>query len=610
MEREFFSYYSDNLSYIRRLGAEFAREFPNVAARLDLNAIECQDPFIERLLEGAAFLGARVENQMDRGYSRFLEAILYASCPAVLAPVPAFCSAAIAKQDLSKIQNGSFRVAPGSRFSKTTAESTTPVVFENFFETEIHALSIGDLRVSDHDSEIADLTEEGYRNALTLVLHAEGSGTLGSIAPDYLDLYINMTAQDASALSEYFLTALRGVFLRLADGSYRRLDGITMELAVLDATENALSREALSVSGISILSIYMNYPDVMKYLRIRGLKNAFQDISSHEASLVFIFSREHGFRQDARLTRDALLLNVIPLINLFRHRSSRTFLNREHEINLNVDSTRQTDYEVFYVERTDFFDSSGLPLFQAYPFFSAHAAPASGDEYRNFFTVNRRPRMSAQERSGVRAYKKHEAFLTFSGKDYLENMHQKIQFSAECLVTNADLPSGLSLGNRLNTQSLGKIHSADIITTVTRPRIPLVHAGSPSDFRRLSFIMCNFAAVIAGGEENLLRNLKDLISVFSLRTEEETGRLKSSILDIRISNRVYRFISRGVVFFEQGYQIKLTLRQRDLDGAGFFTFSKVLASLIMTYRDINIPLTIDICSDERGLIYSCKSLTD
>ena len=32
-------YYNDNLSYIRRLSAEFAREFPNVAARLDLNAI-------------------------------------------------------------------------------------------------------------------------------------------------------------------------------------------------------------------------------------------------------------------------------------------------------------------------------------------------------------------------------------------------------------------------------------------------------------------------------------------------------------------------------------------------------------------------------------------
>ena len=56
MEREFFSYYSDNLSYIRRLGAEFAREFPNVAARLDLNAIECQDPFIERLLDGPRLL--------------------------------------------------------------------------------------------------------------------------------------------------------------------------------------------------------------------------------------------------------------------------------------------------------------------------------------------------------------------------------------------------------------------------------------------------------------------------------------------------------------------------------------------------------------------------
>jgi len=610
MERDFFSYYSDNLSYIRRLGVEFAREFPNVASRLDLNAIECQDPFIERLLEGAAFLGARVENQMDRGYSRFLEAILYAACPAVLAPVPAFCNAGIARQDLSRIQNGSFRVAPGCRFSKTTSVSTTPVIFENFFETELHAFSIGDVRVSDHDTEIADLTDEGYRNTLTLVLKSEGSCTLGDISPDYADLYINMTPQDASVLAEYFLTCLRGVFIRLADGTLRRLEGVSLELAVLDTPENALSRNALSIAGISILSIYMNYPDVMKYLRIRGLKNAFTGISAHEASLVFAFNRELGFRQDARLTQESLLLNVIPLINLFRHRSSRTFLNREHEINLSVDSTRQTDYEVFYVERTDFFDSSGLPLFQAYPFFSSHAVRTGSEEYRNFFTVNRRPRLSAQDHSGVRAYRKHEAFLTFSGKDYLENLQQRMQFSAECLVTNADLPSVISQGDRLNTQSLGEIRSADIITSVTKPRMPLIHAGTADDFKRLSFIMCNFAAVIAGGEENLLRNLREIISVFSLRGEEETGRLRASLRNLRITSQVYRFISRGVVFFEQGYHIRMTLGQRDLDGVGFFTFSKVLTSLIMSYRDINIPLTIDVCSNERGLIYSCKTLTD
>ncbi len=58
---DFLDYYRENLGYLRTLGAEFAAEFPKIAARLDLSAFECQDPYVERLLEGTAFLAARVE---------------------------------------------------------------------------------------------------------------------------------------------------------------------------------------------------------------------------------------------------------------------------------------------------------------------------------------------------------------------------------------------------------------------------------------------------------------------------------------------------------------------------------------------------------------------
>ena len=67
MSKDFLDYYSDNLSFIRKLGAEFAREYPKIASRLDLSSLECQDPFIERLLEGTAFLSARVEKKLDDG---------------------------------------------------------------------------------------------------------------------------------------------------------------------------------------------------------------------------------------------------------------------------------------------------------------------------------------------------------------------------------------------------------------------------------------------------------------------------------------------------------------------------------------------------------------
>ncbi len=58
-------YYDRELKYMRDMGGEFAREFPKIASRLGLDAFECADPYVERLLEGFAFLAARVQLKVD-----------------------------------------------------------------------------------------------------------------------------------------------------------------------------------------------------------------------------------------------------------------------------------------------------------------------------------------------------------------------------------------------------------------------------------------------------------------------------------------------------------------------------------------------------------------
>ena len=65
MDRRLLEYYGRELRYLRELGGEFARDYPKVAGRLGLDAFECADPYVERLLEGFAFLAARVELKID-----------------------------------------------------------------------------------------------------------------------------------------------------------------------------------------------------------------------------------------------------------------------------------------------------------------------------------------------------------------------------------------------------------------------------------------------------------------------------------------------------------------------------------------------------------------
>ncbi|HXU60715.1 MAG TPA: type VI secretion system baseplate subunit TssF, partial [Polyangia bacterium] len=88
MDPRLLQYYGRELNYVREMGAEFAREFPKVAGRLGLDTFECADPYVERLLEGFAFLAARVHLKLDDEFPRFTQHLLEIVYPHYLAPTP------------------------------------------------------------------------------------------------------------------------------------------------------------------------------------------------------------------------------------------------------------------------------------------------------------------------------------------------------------------------------------------------------------------------------------------------------------------------------------------------------------------------------------------
>ena len=60
MRDELLGYYERELSFVRQMGAEFARKYPKIAARLSLEADKCEDPHVERMIEAFAFLAGRL----------------------------------------------------------------------------------------------------------------------------------------------------------------------------------------------------------------------------------------------------------------------------------------------------------------------------------------------------------------------------------------------------------------------------------------------------------------------------------------------------------------------------------------------------------------------
>src|SRR3954447_23159569 len=100
MDRRLLNYYNRELAHLRETGAEFAREFPKIAGRLALEEFTCADPYVERLLEGFAFLAARVHLKLDAEFPRFTQSLLEAASPPYRGPTPSMVVAQLRRSSV------------------------------------------------------------------------------------------------------------------------------------------------------------------------------------------------------------------------------------------------------------------------------------------------------------------------------------------------------------------------------------------------------------------------------------------------------------------------------------------------------------------------------
>lgn len=85
----FLESYFREMNYLREAGDVFAHEHPKIAGRLRLDGSETADPHVERLLEGFAFLSARLQQNIDNVASEVTDALLDVLYPHLSRPLPA-----------------------------------------------------------------------------------------------------------------------------------------------------------------------------------------------------------------------------------------------------------------------------------------------------------------------------------------------------------------------------------------------------------------------------------------------------------------------------------------------------------------------------------------
>ena len=88
MSETLYHYYERELTFIRQLAQEFARQYPAAAGRLLLEPNRSTDPHVERLIESFALLTGRIQHKLDDEFPELTDALLGVLYPHYLAPIP------------------------------------------------------------------------------------------------------------------------------------------------------------------------------------------------------------------------------------------------------------------------------------------------------------------------------------------------------------------------------------------------------------------------------------------------------------------------------------------------------------------------------------------
>ncbi len=165
MDPELLEYYNRELLYIREMGGEFASEFPKIAGRLGLDGFDCADPYVERLLEGFAFLAARIHHKMDAEFPKFTDHLLEMVFPNYLAPKPSMAIVQFTPQSDEGSLDGGYPIPRHSNLrSLLGPNEQTACTYRTCHDLMLWPIKLADARYVSRDT-VASRLPTKYQSA-------------------------------------------------------------------------------------------------------------------------------------------------------------------------------------------------------------------------------------------------------------------------------------------------------------------------------------------------------------------------------------------------------------------------------------------------------------
>jgi type VI secretion system protein ImpG len=597
MDPRLLKYYNAELQHFRGMSGEFAAEFPKVAGRLGLDSFECADPYVERLIEGFAFLAARVRLKVDAEFPRFTRHLLQLVYPHYLAPTPSMVVARFQPLPAEEALVEGVVVPRGTAMKTLLGKGEqTACEYRTAHDVTLWPIELTDAEYIGSTAALAALgvTElQGIRAGIRLKLKTTGPFTFDKLALDTLPLYLRGGNELPMQIYEKLLANVGAMVVRPATRPIP-WQHVVREQPIrplgFEPEQALLPFEAPSFEGYRLLHEYFAFPQRYLFVALTGLAPAVRRCTGNELDIIILL-KQADRRLDNVIGTDAFALFCSPAINLFPRRADRIHISdRSEEHHVVVDRTRPMDFEVYAVTGVTGFGTGNERQQEFLPFYS-FTDLAGRNDTRAYYTVNREQRLfsSRQRQRGPRSsYIGSEVFVSLVDNGEAPYRHDLRQLSIDTLCTNRDLPLDAALGNGTSDFTLVLSAPVETIRCVAGPSKPRPSfADGDSAWRLISHLSLNYLSLVDSDPEQGAAALRELLSLYADLGELHVARQLEGVRSITTKPVTRRALQPGPIAFCRGLEITLTCAEESFEGTGVFLLGAVLERFFAKYVSIN-----------------------
>lgn len=603
MDPRLLEHYNRELRFMREMGSEFASEFPKVAARLGLETFECADPYVERLLEGLAFLAARVQLKIDSEFPVFTQHLLEMVYPHYLAPTP---SMAVVEMQPDLTEGGlaeGFEIPRGAILRGTLGRhAQTACEYRTAHGLRLWPLELTAAEYFAHTGPVArsDLAILRRSKAgIRLRLRTTAGLSFAELAPGdpgrfRLDLFLRGADQLPFELYARLLGELEGVLVQPTARPVPWIEVLPPSSVIplgFDDEDALLPYGPASFQGYRNLHEYFAFPQRYLFIAIERLGPILRRLDAAEVDLILLL-RQPAPALERVLDAGNFTLHCAPAINLFPKRFDRVHLTDVGpEYHVLPDRTRPMDYEVYRIDSVTGHGSQAADVREFHPFYSIGERMSGGAQRPAYFSVHRVPRLlsTRQRQHGPRSsYVGSEVFINLVDAASAPWAASLRQLAVSGWCTNRDLALHLPVGTGKSDFSLDSGAPVKAVRVRAGPTPPRPsHAQGETAWRLISHLSLNYLSIADSDGGTGAAALRTLLGLYGDLTESDHRKQLEGLRHVSSRPIVRRLQGVHPITYVRGLEISLDCDEAAFEGTGAFLLGAVLARFFARYSTIN-----------------------